>query len=361
MDGITKAQTNVWGQCVATLTRALRVVISSWGQRVTLLVLICIIMAFLEPRFFRVLNFQSILLAIAVNGIMSCGMLLTVLVGGMDLSVGSMAGFAASTAFVVTQASGFSAGSFIIGFALAIACCLVVGFLNGFFVTFFGLPAFVVTLAMKYLLLGMTYIVTQGFYVMPPPASLASRVGNQVLLSIPIGDSTFSVPVPAAVFVVVVAITAFVLVKTTYGRQLYAIGGNKNVANLAGIKSDTRVQSAYMISSVMAGIGGVLLASMNSQAGQQTALGYEGNVLMAMVVGGINLAGGEGGVGGAVFGALLVGLINNAMLMLSISSDLQQFVRGVVILAFMTLNIYTVRASKSLMSSGLGKQRDTQD
>jgi len=337
------------------IRKVLRVVSSQWGQRIIVLVLLCVIMAFLEPRFFRVQNYQSILLAIAVNGIMACGMLMTVLVGGMDLSVGSMAGFSAAIAFMFTQASGFSSGSFIVGLALAIACCLVVGFLNGFLVTFFGLPAFVVTLAMKYLLFGLIFIVTQGFFVLPPPGSLANRFGNQVLFSIPIGEARFSVPVPAAAFVVVVALTAFVLVKTTYGRQLYAIGGNKNVANLAGIKPDTRIWSAYMTSSVMAGIGGVLLASMNGQAGQSTAMGYEGNVLMAMVVGGINLAGGEGGVGGAVFGALLVGVINNAMNMLSISSDLQQFVRGVVILAFMVLNMYTVRASKSLMGARIGK------
>lgn len=321
--------------------KAIKIAGSAWGQRVTVLVLICIVMAVLEPRFFRAANAKSILLAISVNGIMACGMLFTVLVGGMDLSVGSMAGISASIVFVITKAYGFSSDSFFVGCAIALALCLVAGFLNGFFVTYFGLPAFVVTLAMKYILFGSIYMVTQGFFVIPPPQSMASRLGNA---------SVYGVPTPVILFVLIVVICAFVLGVTTYGRKLYAIGGNKNVANLAGVKSNVNIWGAYMISSVLAGLGGLLLASMNGQAGQSTAINYEGNVLMAMVVGGINLAGGEGGVPGAVFGALLVGIINNVMLFLSISSDIQKFVQGVVILAAMTLNMYARRGSAGVLA-----------
>jgi len=316
--------------------RVVKAVGSPWGQRITLLVIICIVMIVLEPRFFRVENAKGILLAIAVNGIMACGMLFTVLVGGMDLSVGSMAGISASIAFVISKDNDFSGSGFALGCAVALALCLVSGFINGFFVTKFSLPAFVVTLAMKYILYGSIYMVTRSFFVIPPVQSMASRFGNA---------SIFGIPMPIVIFVIVVAVSAFVLGISTYGRKLYAIGGNKNVANLAGIKSNLNIMIAYMLSSVLAGLGGVLLASMNGQAGQTTAINYEGNVLMAMVVGGINLAGGEGGVPGAIFGALLVGVINNAMLMLSISSDIQKFVQGVIILAAMTLNMYAKRGS----------------
>ena len=322
------------------MKKVVKAVGSPWGQRVTLLVIICIVMIILEPRFFRVENAKGILLAIAVNGIMACGMLFTVLVGGMDLSVGSMAGISASIAFVISKDHDFSGGWFIAGCAVALALCLATGIVNGFFVTRFGLPAFVVTLAMKYILYGSIYMVTRSFFVIPPVSSMASRFGN---------GSILGVPMPIVVFVIIVAVSAFVLGITTYGRKLYAIGGNKNVANLAGIKSNLNIMIAYMLSSVLAGLGGVLLASMNGQAGQTTAINYEGNVLMAMVVGGINLAGGEGGVPGAIFGALLVGVINNAMLMLSISSDIQKFVQGVIILAAMTLNMYAKRGSSGAL------------
>lgn len=333
------------------IKKAVKVIGSPWGQRIALLVIICIIMAFLEPRFFRLNNAKSILLAISVNGIMACGMLFTVLVGGMDLSVGSMAGISASIAFVITKSNGFSGPGFLYGCAVALLLCLAAGFLNGFFVTYFGLPAFVVTLAMKYVLYGCIYMITQGFFIIPPAGTLASKFGNQVLFSIQTGGgNSLSIPMPVIVFIVIAAVCAFVLGKTTYGRKLYAIGGNKNVANLAGIKSNLNIQVSYMVSSVLAGLGGVLLASMNGQAGQTTATGYEGNVLMAMIVGGINLAGGEGGVTGAIFGALLVGIINNAMLMLSISSDIQKFVQGVVILAAMTLSMYARRGSAGTLN-----------
>jgi len=307
---------------------------SPWGQRITILVLICIIMAILEPIFLRPTNAKSILLAISINGIMACGMLFTVLVGGLDFSVGSLAGFSASTAFLVATRYGFSDNGFLFGCAVAILACIAVGFINGFFVTRFEIPAFIITLAMRYAIYGASYFITSGFYVYAPGRGLAFELGNANILSI---------PMPVIIFVIIVIICAVVLGKTTFGRRLYAIGGNKHAANLAGFNASRNTILAFIISSVAAGIGGIILASMNTQAGQPTGLGYEGNVLMAMVVGGINLAGGEGGIPGAVFGALLVGVINNAMLLLSISADYQTFVQGVVILAAMSLNMYTKR------------------
>ena len=332
------------------IKKVFKAVGSPWGQRITLLVLICIAMAIFEPVFFRLNNVKNILLAIAVNGIMVSGMLFTVLVGGMDLSVGSMAGISAAIAFRTAEASGFTANGFITGCAIALAVCLVSGFLNGFFVTRFALPAFVVTLAMKYILFGANFLVTRGFFVLPPAHGLSFDIGNKIVLSIPLGAEKLSIPMPVVILIIVVAICAFVLGKTTYGRKLYAIGGNKNVANLVGVNSDANIVGTFMISSVLAGLGGVMLASMNGQAGQNTAVGYEGNVLMAMVVGGINLAGGEGGMPGAIFGALLVGIINNVMVLLSVPSDLQKFVQGAIILAAMTLNMYAKRGSSGVLA-----------
>ena len=323
------------------MKKAVKAAGSAWGQRITILALICVIMAIFEPIFFRAINAQSILLAISINGIMVCGMLFTVLVGGMDLSVGSMAGFTASVTFLIAESFGWSSIGFLYGCCAGFAACLIAGYINGYFVTKFGLPAFVVTLAMRYVLYGAIYFITRGIYVYAPGRGPAYGIGNAHLLTI---------PMPVVIFVIVIAICAFVLGMTTYGQRLYAIGGNKRVAILAGVNSDMYTRLTFMISSVCAGLGGVILASMNTQAGQPTGLGYEGNVLMAMVVGGINLAGGEGGVPGAIFGALLVGIINNAMTLLSISADYQTFVQGVVILAAMSLNMYAKRGSAGLAS-----------
>ncbi|MCL2124528.1 MAG: ABC transporter permease [Oscillospiraceae bacterium] len=338
------------------MKKAIRAIGSAWGQRITLLVLICIVMAIAEPVFFKLDNYKSILLAIAVNGVMVCGMLFTVLVGGMDLSVGAMAGISASIAYRIAESSGFTTSGFLSGCALALALCLVAGAVSGLLVTRFALPAFVVTLAMKYIVYGSIYLVTQGFFVLPPAHGLSYQVGNQIVFSIPVGGGNkLNIPMPVIILIIVVAICAFVLVKTTYGRKLYAIGGNKNVANLVGIKSNANIVGAFMISGVLAGIAGIMLASMNGQAGQTTALNYEGNVLMAMVVGGVNLAGGEGGVAGAIFGALFVGIINNVMVLLSVEATIQTFVRGIVILAAMTLNMYARRGSTGAMKIKIAK------
>ena len=342
------------------LKKILKIVGSPWGQRISLLVIICIVMAIFQPVFFKPNNAKSILLAISVNGIMVCGMLFTVLVGGMDLSVGSMAGLSAIIAFKIAQANDFTTGSFLYGCAIALAVCLVTGFLNGLFVTRFALPAFVVTLAMKYVLHGSNFMVTKGFLVLPPAYGLSYQIGNQVVFSIPIGGGDkLNIPMPVIILILIVAICAFILSKTTYGRRLYAIGGNKNVANLVGVNSNANVIAAFMTSSVLAGLGGVMLASMNGQAAQTTAYGYEGNVLMAMVVGGINLAGGEGGMPGAIFGALLVGIINNVMVLLSVNTDIQKFVQGAIILAAMTLNMYARRGSAGVAAVKIKEKKTT--
>jgi len=324
------------------MRKVLKLVGSSWGQRITLLIIICVFMAIAEPIFFRAANARSILLAIAATGIMACGMLFTVLVGGLDLSVASMAGLSASIVFFFADKGEFETGAFMLGCAVALALCIVVGWVNGFLVTFFGLPAFVVTLAMKYILYGSINILTNGIYIrIPGRKGIAYAIGNSNILGIPI---------PIIIFVIVLVVCVLILNKTTYGRRLYAIGGNKNAANLTGIRSTQNIRSAFMISSVAAGLGGLILASMGGQAGQPTGVGQEGNVLMAMVVGGINLAGGEGGVAGAVAGALLVGIINNALLLLSIGSDYQTFIQGVVILAAMTINMYTKRSTEAVIT-----------
>ena len=334
------------------IKKTLRVVGSSWGQRIAILAIICIVMAISQKAlginqiFFNLVNVKNILLAISVNGIMVCGMLFTVLVGGMDLSVGSVAGISASIAFMIARSTGFSDGGFLYGCAVALTVCLVVGFLNGFFVTRFALPAFIVTLAMKNVVHGIIYFVTRGIFVLPPKHGLSFYIGNLVVFDIQLGGGgKLSIPMPVIMLIVVVTVCAFVLTKTTYGRKLYAIGGNKNVAKLVGIKTNANTIVAFMISSVLAGIAGIMLASMDGQAGQTTARSYEGYVLMAMVVGGINLAGGEGGVSGAVFGALFVGIINNVMNLLGVTGDIQAFVRGVIILGAMTLSVYAKRGS----------------
>lgn len=313
---------------------------NQWGQRLTILVLIMAVMLVFEQNFFKPSNASNILLAISLYGIMACGMLFVILVGGMDLSVGSMAALSASILAMNSQASGYTTAGFFTGVLIAIAVCIAVGIVHGILVTYFSIPAFVVTLATKYLIYGFVLLVTGGRYVQIMGKGIMQQLGNARVFGF--------IPMPVLIFVVYAAVCTFVLGKTVFGRRLYAAGGNAVASKLVGIKTNATVLVSYIICSISAGIGGMILASQNMIAGPTTASGYEGNVLTAMVVGGLNLAGGEGGVPGAIFGALLVGIINNMLNLLGVPSDYTMFVQGVIIIAALSLNTYTSRKSQGL-------------
>ena len=314
---------------------------STWGQRASIIVLIMIVMAFAEPAFFSVANLKSILLQIAIYGIMACGMLLVVLVGGIDLSLGSMSalGSVIAASYIVEHGTGNLAFFAAIGIVFAIA--IVVGLIHGVFDAFLGLPAFVVTLATQYALYGIATNYTAGVYVhLTDLSGLYIMLGNAKILGVPLS---------IIIFLIFAAVTAIVLEKTTYGRRLYAVGGNKRAAKLVGISPKIVKISAYVICSLTAVIGGLILSSQNLTATYIIGKGYEGPVMMVIVVGGISLMGGEGGIGGVLFGALLVGILNNMIILMGISTDYSELVQGAVIIFAVAMNIYYSRKSMGLI------------
>ena len=319
-----------------TQKKSLRQILgSNWGQKITILVIFVVVMAIFQRQFFLPANWTSILRAISIYGIMACGMFFVVLIGGLDLSVASTASLSATIVMLSVVNSGYAKGAFLKGFVIAMAVCVAIGLVHSFFVTRFKMPSFVVTLATKYALLGVVMLVSNSSYTyLTEDTSFLFKLGNTKLLS---------VPVPIIIFIVFAIVCALILNFTTFGRKLYAVGGNATASELVGIKSKRNTRIAFILCSMSAGIGGIILCSMNCVAGSGTASGYEGNVLMAMIVGGINLAGGEGGILDAVYGALLVGIINNVQILIGIPADYQDFVRGVIILAALSLNVYTYR------------------
>ncbi|MDR2132725.1 MAG: ABC transporter permease [Clostridiales Family XIII bacterium] len=319
--------------------KIMRFIGGQWGQRALILILIFIVMAIFERKFFTPSNVSSIFLAISVYGVMACGMLFVVLLGGLDLSVGSMAGLSAVIISFFAKNDNFETGGVLTGLLAALVAAVVVGWLHGVLVTRINMPSFVVTLATKYIMYGFMPMITNGAFIYITGEGLMYQVGHAKVLGI---------PMPIVIFFFVAVICGLTLSRTTFGRRLYAIGGNPTASALVGINVFRDTKIAYIISCVTAALGGMVLCSMNMIAGQTTGNGYEGNVLLAMIVGGINLAGGEGGVAGAVFGALLAGIITNLMTLLGVSADFQKFVQGMIILAAITLNVYTSRRSAGL-------------
>jgi ribose/xylose/arabinose/galactoside ABC-type transport system permease subunit len=316
----------------------------AWGRRALILAIIFAVMAVFETavfetEFFSGSNASSVLFAISIYGIMSCGMLFTVLLGGLDLSVGSMAAVSACVVAQITLSSGYTPAGLLTGVAAALGLAVAVGAVHGICVTYMRMPPFVVTLSTKYILYGLAPIVTSGAFIYYPQ-EMGSNSALRFIYSL--GNARpANIPMPVILFAAAVLISGLTLAATKYGRRLYAIGGGAAAAALVGVRVRRDTIVAYMVSSVLSAIAGIVLSSVNMQAGQTTAQGYEGSVLMAMIVGGINLAGGEGDISGAVFGALFAGLINNVMTLLSVPSDFHKTVQGAIILAAVCLSAYS--------------------
>jgi ribose/xylose/arabinose/galactoside ABC-type transport system permease subunit len=314
---------------------------NAWGQRVTILAIIFVVMALFAQKFFLPENFKSILISISLYGVMACGMLFVILLGGIDLCVGSTAALAGCCMLKILTTNGNSTFGLVAGFAAAIGLCALLGLFHGVQAAYFGLPSFVVTLATQYAIYGAMLVYTEGSFIY--------NKNTEDLFYQVAGGKLFGVPMTVVWFLIAVAVSAFALGCTSFGRRLYLVGGNPDAAVLLGIDTKRYTVVSYVICSVAAGFTGIVLASLNMSAYAGTARGYEGKVLMAMVVGGINLMGGEGGIPGAVFGALFVGIINNALILLDVSTDYQSFVQGVVILAAIAVNVYTSRKAQGLI------------
>lgn len=313
---------------------------SAWGQRITLLVIIMAVMAVLEPKFFLPSNLLSIMLAIAFYGIMACGMLFCVMVGGIDLSIGSMAALSGTLFALTVTKLGETPQFFILGIVLGLAVGVLVGLLHGVFDVYLHMPAFVVTYATQYAIYGIAQEITKLSYIpFSNAGGLVYKLGNAKILGI---------QMPIIFFLVTALVTAVVLRKTPFGRRMYAVGGNRVAAQLVGIKTNMHIILAYVICSVAAGLAGMVLASMNMVSAYSTARGYEGPVMMALVIGGVDLAGGSGDVGGVIFGALLVGILKNMLTLIGIDTDYNEFVQGLVIICAVALNVYTSRKSQGL-------------
>jgi ribose/xylose/arabinose/galactoside ABC-type transport system permease subunit len=323
--------------------KLLKLVGSAWGQRISIFVLVMIVMAIFEPNFFMFSNIRSILLAVSIYGIMGCGMLLVIVTGGIDLSIGSTAAMAGCIAAKTFMDHGYTYGGLAFGIALALLFCVALGLFHGIEVTYFRMPAFVMTLATKYAVYGLIQIYTKGVYVQPVYENNKFAVIGQ--------SRPLDIPMPIIIMVVCVAVTAVLLSRTSFGRKCYAVGGNPNASKLVGINTNRHTICVYVLCSFICGIGGIVLASFNMSVSQVTASGYEGTVLTAMVIGGINVFGGEGGVSGAIFGTIFVGVINNMLILLDVPPDYQKFVQGIIIIAAIAANMQVYRRSVGLTAS----------
>ncbi len=264
-------------------------------------------------------NIFNVLRQISSNLFLACGMTMVIILGGIDLSVGSIIALSGCIAAGCVSRYNLPIGIAIIA---GILIGLLVGAFNGFVISKTTIPAFIVTLATMNIVKGFAYVYTGGSPV---------RVVTKEWQFIGAGYIG-SVPTPVVILVIVLIITGLIMNKTKLGRHIYAVGGNAQAAEFSGIKVARVKFLVHTFSGIMAGLAGVVLAS-RMYSGQPTAGdGAEMDAIAAVVVGGTSMAGGSGKIGGTIIGGLIIGVLNNGLNLLNVNSFWQYVVKGAVIL-----------------------------
>lgn len=285
------------------------------------------------PTFLLPDNVRNIANQIAVIAIIAIGMTMVIIAGGIDLSVGSLIAFSAVlTAWIIGifGGAGASAAGMISASLAAIMICGVTGLFSGVMITTFRIPPFIATLAIMQVAAGLAYIISKGMpiYEIPDGFVWLGRGAEPIL----------RIPIAVLVMVGFYIVAHLVMTRTTFGRYVYAVGGNSEAARLAGIRVHLISRSVYTVSAGLAGIGGVMMASQLKSGAPTYGAGYELNVIAAVVVGGTSLSGGEGRVFGTLIGALVIGVIQNGMNLTNVESYTQKVVLGLVILGAVLLD-----------------------
>lgn len=298
-------------------------------QSVIALFVLCIVLSILSDKFLTPANGINVLRQVAVNVCIATGMTLIVLTAGIDLSVGSVLALCgAITAGLLKNGMQFPSADLYVGFTVlgAVLAAIIIGGLlglfNGLTITKFKVPPFVATLAMLTIARGFTMLYTGGHPI--------SNLGENFAY---IGAGSFvGVPVPVWIAVVVVLLAVFITKKTKLGRYIYAIGGNETAAKLSGIRINRVKLIVYSLGAALAAAGGVIVTSRLDSAQPNAGISYELDAIAAVVIGGTSLNGGKGSVLGTVIGAVIIGVLNNGLVLLNVSPFWQQVVKGGVIL-----------------------------
>ena len=298
-------------------------------QSLIALFLLCLGLSILSDKFLSVSNLWNVMRQISVNICISTGMTLIVLTAGIDLSVGSILALCgAITAGLLKNGIEVPSNNLYIGFTIlgamlaGILTGSALGAFNGWTITKFKVPPFVSTLAMLTVARGLTMLWTQGFPI--------SGLGDTFLY---FGTGWFlGIPVPVWISGIIVIVAVFVTNKTRLGRYIYAIGGNESAAKLSGINVNKVKITVYTIAGALAAIGGLLVTSRLDSAQPNAGISYELDSIAAVVIGGTSLSGGRGSILGTVQGAIIIGVLNNGLVLLNVSPFWQQVVKGLVIL-----------------------------
>ncbi len=307
-------------------SRRFRHLIADYGIVIAFFVL-CIGLSVANDNFLSWGNWVNILRQTSINGILAIGMTYVILTKGIDLSVGSVLAFGGLvTASLVT---GTAPNNAFLSMLAGLAVGLALGAINGAIVARLAVAPFVVTLGMLSVARGLTFIYNDGM----PIANLSKefRYIGQGMLG--------GIPVPVIILAITFFIFWFILKYTTFGRYVYAVGGNERSAKTSGISTRWVIFAVYVISGLLSALAGLILAARTTSALPQAGIAYELDAIAAVVIGGTSLSGGVGTLTGTLVGALIIGVINNGLDLMGVSSYYQQVIKGTIIVAAVLLDV----------------------
>lgn len=284
------------------------------------LIIFSIVVSIFNPRFLSMNNLLNVLRQTSINSVIAIGMTLVILTGGIDLSVGSV--LAISGALCATMIS--SGMNPVMALLLTLAIGLVLGILNGVFISYAKLQPFIVTLVTMTLLRGATLVYTYG---KPIPVR-----GNGEFFENIGGGYLFEIPIPIYIMIGLFLMGYYVLNNTKFGRYIYAIGGNEEATKLSGVNSSKYKTLVYGAAGALAALAGVIVTSRLGSAQPTAGAGYELDAIAAVVLGGTSLSGGVGRITGTALGAIIIGVLGNALNLLDVSSYYQMMIKAAVIL-----------------------------
>jgi ribose transport system permease protein len=301
--------------------------------RVLLIFLLLLIVAsFISDAFFTVTNLLNVLRQVSIVAIVSVGMTLVILTAGIDLSVGSVLAFTGAVVAGVITAG--VAWPWAILITLVVG--LVIGAVNGFIISFGKVPAFIGTLAVMVIARGMTLVFTEGKpIVISEPAFRFIGSGK-----------IFGIPFPVILMIIIFAIMHWVLKNTTFGRYVYAVGGNEEAARLAGIAVNKLKIAVYALTGLFASISALIYTSRLMSAQPNAGNMMELDAIAAVIIGGTRLTGGKGGVTGTLIGALIMGVLDNILNLANVSPFYQDIAKGLVILAAVLIDSKLAKLQK---------------
>ncbi|GAB3743316.1 ABC transporter permease [Microlunatus parietis] len=293
-------------------------------------VLVICFFSYRSLRFSSVDNVVTILIAAAPFALIALGQTLVILTGGIDLSVGSVIAVAAMTGAAVAKAN---PGQVWLTVLTAVAVGLLAGAINGFFVSVVNVPPFITTLGMLTAGSGAAYAIGGGAPINGLPPEFGA-IANTTILGL---------QVPVLVMIAGIVILAIVMRRTAYGMRVYAVGGNRVAAEIAGVNTRRVLFSVYAISGALAGLSGVMLASRVISGPPNLGQGYELDAIAAVVIGGASLMGGRGSIWGTALGLLLIQTLNNGLDILLVPSYWQDVIKGVLIVFAVAVDVWTAR------------------